>query len=184
MNVLIIFIQKLLLYSLITKIGKFLFNKVEHFFQIEVDLDGWDIDGKTPLIIAFKNGNKKLVVELLEHERNVNQPNKYGMMLIIIECKNFNRKLLCYFIDHGGEVNVKDEDGNTLLIIECQNIYWTEIIEGLIGHGANVNLKNIYGSTALMKLCEGTEDDTNNFFNKIWTRDYFTRFFWIFLWHF
>lgn len=163
-----IIFNKLILTIFVRLCYTFLINRiiVDHLLQLKIDINGYDKNGKTALIVACENGNKKLVEYLIQNDVDINKSDENGNIPIITACNNFNRSLLRILIENNVNLNVTDKEGNSPLIIECQNLFSSDLIESFINHGANVNVINQHGCTALMKACENTKENFENFLIK------------------
>lgn len=79
------------------------------------DIDTVDQQGNTPLMIAAKVGNPRILDIILSHEPNINKQNKKGETALMIASEaglnQFARKL----IDHGADPSIKNNQGNTAM---------------------------------------------------------------------
>jgi len=109
-----------------------------------------DDNGDTPLILACKKNDQKMVRELIEHKADVNKKNKNnGYTPLIIACNEGNEIIVRYLIEHGADINARDENGYSPLVFACSNGN-EAVIKYLVEKGADVNIKDENGDTPLI----------------------------------
>jgi ankyrin repeat protein len=121
-------------------------------------------DGDTPLIIACKKGNKKLVKYLLKHkEIDINKNSKSGISPLFVACYFKNKDLVNYLIDHNAKVDIFDNKENSPLHIACY-LNSTEIIKFLKSKDIDIiNKENSYKYTPLKIAEELKNEETKNY---------------------
>ena len=104
----------------------------------------------SPLMIASRNGNVRLVTLLLHFNAQVNLRDKgRGQTALIWTSKNGHTEVAQLLHEYGAQVDRKNYYGRTALMAASQNGH-TEVIQLLHEYGAQVDIKNNNGRTALM----------------------------------
>ena len=70
-----------------------------------IDLSVYDEDGHSPLHLAIKNGDLKILNLLLKYEGNINFLTKYGFTLFEYACLQKDPVTINYLQDHGANMN-------------------------------------------------------------------------------
>ena len=70
-----------------------------------LDLSIYDQDGHTPLHIAIKNGDLKILTLLLKYEGNINLLTKYGFTLFEYACLQKDPVTINYLQNHGASMD-------------------------------------------------------------------------------
>jgi len=73
------------------------------------------------LFIACKNGNKALVIFLVEHGTYINKKKEYGETSLFNAYESGNKSIVKYLIKHEAYINVTIGNGETPLFNECLN---------------------------------------------------------------
>jgi len=115
-------------------------------------LYGWKCDES-----CLSNLPKELIVEIINHTRNLQRGIQNGQYLLNAARANDKREVSRLLTQPYIDVNVKDEDGNTALIwaVKCISKAWTpsygnpEIVQMLLDKGANLGIQDNDGWTAL-----------------------------------
>jgi bla regulator protein BlaR1 len=125
-------------------------QKIEKFFDNNLDINH-NIDGDgTPLIIAVKNRNITLVKYLLDRGANINKESiKDGNPIIAAALSN-NIDMVKYLYQHGADIDAIVEFDETALISASRAGYF-KVVKFLVEQGADVNL------TVEAKVLKGTE---------------------------
>jgi serine/threonine protein kinase len=108
-----------------------------------------DIFGRNTLHKAAKEGNQKLVKQMLAKGANVNTKNNFGNTPLHLAARQGNKKVVELLIAKGANVNAEGEDGDTPLHKAVETYNKEEAIKLLIAKGANVNARNKLGNTPL-----------------------------------
>ena len=114
--------------------------------------DGWLGGGWTALMMAAKDSDKKVIVDmLLASGADPNLANNDGLTSLTIALKHSDTNTVRALLDGGASVNAKDMEGTTPLM-EAQKSYAdrAEISRLLLQKHADVNTKDNQGSTALI----------------------------------
>ena len=101
-----------------------LFNKefLDRLVQNNVEINGSDFDGDTPLHFAVMNNNIEAVEYLLENGANTNVKNKDGITPLHIAVKEKNYDITGRLLSAGADRNTKDIDGISALdIVKASN---------------------------------------------------------------
>lgn len=101
-----------------------LFNKefLDRLVQNNVEINGPDFDGDTPLHFAVMNNNIEAVEYLLENGANTNVKNKDGITPLHIAVKEKNYDITGRLLSAGADRNTKDIDGISALdIVKASN---------------------------------------------------------------
>lgn len=94
-------------------------------------IDTVDQDGNTPLMIAAKIGNPRIVKILLAHNPDLNKKNNVGNTALMIASENGQAFIVEQLIAKGADTNAKNAMGFTSLEIAKRN-----------GHAAIIELLN------------------------------------------
>ncbi|MDI9408013.1 MAG: ankyrin repeat domain-containing protein [Candidatus Pacebacteria bacterium] len=105
--------------------------------------------GKTPLLMAAKNGNSQLVTQLVEAKADVNQADADGETALMFAAKSGNRDALQSLIAADANVDATDNDGTTALMFAVKSGN-RDAVQSLIAANANVDATDNDGTTALM----------------------------------
>lgn len=113
------------------------------------DVHAQNMDGNTPLMIASKLGNLKLVTFLLlTKEAKANEVDLNGQSALLFACQYGYYDIAKRLIDSRAQVNQKDNLGQTALMIACAYGH-EKIVRLLLEAKANVNETEMDGKTPL-----------------------------------
>ena len=130
-------------------------------------------DGKTVLMIAAEEGNKKHVSALIKYGANINLQDEYGYTALMIAVDNDYEEIVNILIDAGANIYAHDRYGSTALIIAA-NTGNIKIVESLINRASittsptsnptsnlisYLDKKNNTGETALKIAVQNKKDD-------------------------
>ncbi len=79
------------------------------------DIDTVDAEGNTPLMIASKIGNPRMLRIILVHNPDVNAVNNIGETALMIAAENGQYSVVQQLIENGADVNAKNHAGLTAL---------------------------------------------------------------------
>jgi ankyrin repeat protein len=131
--------------------GKDTYQTVDYLMSYGVDVNVCNADGDTPLIIAVRNDNEKIVSCLLENKAKPNIGNGKGEFPIIYAINNNNKSILKLLLDYNADVNITDNQSHTPLMFA--SIKDVDFIDLILRAGAKVNFQDRFGMTALMHAC-------------------------------
>jgi ankyrin repeat protein len=121
------------------------------------DVNGKNIDGKTPLHKACEYVKDAIVSLLLEKAGDVNAKSNYGWTPLHDASSKGHEAVVSLLLENGADVNAKNKDGNTPLHLAS----WKEheaVVSILLEKGANVDAKNDIGYTPLHDACMCRKD--------------------------
>eukprot|EP00833_Pecoramyces_ruminatium_P014951 jgi/Orpsp1_1/1188983/evm.model.d7180000068662.1 len=103
-----------------------------------------DINGNTPLILAYKLRLNSIFRYLLKY-LDINFRDAQGKSLLFHALEKNDKKVVNYLIQVGAEVNQEDNLGNSPLIyaIKRGSLF---LVQNLVEHGANINVKDRSGT--------------------------------------
>lgn len=116
--------------------------------DVDVDVNGTDRDGRTPLYVACLLGHLDVVKALLDGGADVNKAHKDGFTPLYVASQSGYRDIVAVLIAKGAEVNKADKDGFTPLYAASENGH-LGIVQALLSSGADVNKANKDGFTPL-----------------------------------
>jgi ankyrin repeat protein len=126
---------------------------LELFIEKGFDINARHYEGRTLLMYAVMNENKKLCLFLIEKGADVNAKTKDGLTALMFASKERYIEICKILVDNGADVNAINKDGETALIQALTYIrYSYEICKILIKKGANVNAKDKNGKTPLIYI--------------------------------
>ena len=106
--------------------------------------------GKTPLIVAAKIGDPKLVQLLLDLGSDVNAATETGGTALMFAAIRGNLETVELLIGHGADVNATAHFNWTALMVAAVKGH-DVVVRVLLDHGANANVADTYGWTPLMR---------------------------------
>lgn len=138
-------------------------EKIKELLEQKIDVNEYDYNGVSPLILACYISNKDVIELLLKNNAN---PNK-GIYILDLDSNQYfdysfplftainsnNLDSIKLLIEFGATVNETQIDGFTSLMAAVENEN-EEIITYLIKNKADVNIKRNDGVTALSLACE------------------------------
>ena len=88
--------------------------------QNNADVNGTNIEGSIPLIMACINNSSGLVELLLEKNANINGQNENGNTALAVASRSGYSELAVLLLEHGANINVQNGSGKTALEIAEQ----------------------------------------------------------------
>ncbi|KAM8837509.1 ankyrin repeat and SAM domain-containing protein 3 isoform 3-T4 [Spinachia spinachia] len=117
----------------------------------EVDLDGKNIGGWTPLMYASYIGHDNIANLLLEAGVNVNATTDKGLTPLMLAASCGNESIAYFLLQHGADLELKDSDGWTALF-HCTSTGHQQMVRFLLDNNADANVKEPgSGFTTLME---------------------------------
>lgn len=103
------------------KIKDNIFNAIHSIDYTSINVllsDGTDIDtvdqqGNTPLMIASKVGNTRILDIILSHNPDINKQNNNGTTALMIAAQTGQNHVVRKLVKHGANLSDRDQDGNT-----------------------------------------------------------------------
>ncbi|PTB66169.1 ankyrin, partial [Trichoderma citrinoviride] len=78
-------------------------------------IDAADVSGRTPLLLAAKNGYHSIAEHLLEHGANIESRDDDGNSSLSWAVKMGHRAVIKLLVEHGADVQAEDDRGQTPL---------------------------------------------------------------------
>ncbi|XP_056153489.1 ankyrin repeat and SAM domain-containing protein 3 [Lampris incognitus] len=117
----------------------------------EVNLDGKNIGGWTPLMYASYIGHDNIANLLLEAGVNVNATTAKGLTPLMLAASCGNESIAYFLLQQGAELELKDCRGWTSLL-HCTSTGHQQMVKFLLDNNANANVKEpVSGFTPLME---------------------------------
>ncbi|XP_034426205.1 ankyrin repeat and SAM domain-containing protein 3 isoform X2 [Hippoglossus hippoglossus] len=117
----------------------------------EVNLDGKNIGGWTPLMYAAYIGHDNIANLLLEAGVNVNATTAKGLTPLMLAASCGNESIAYFLLQHGAELELKDSLGWTALL-HCTSTGHQQMVKFLLDNKADANVKEPgSGFTPLME---------------------------------
>ena len=118
-------------------------NDLKDLLQRGGNINGY-FNGWTPLTMAAKNKNLKMVKCLIENGDDPNMQNNYCMTALMYASKYGYFKIVKFLVKNGADPNVKGNYRSTALMYASEEGKF-EIAKCLVENGANPNEKDING---------------------------------------
>uniref|UniRef100_A0A671WJS5 Ankyrin repeat and sterile alpha motif domain containing 3 n=1 Tax=Sparus aurata TaxID=8175 RepID=A0A671WJS5_SPAAU len=106
----------------------------------EVDLDGKNIGGWTPLMYASYIGHDNIANLLLEAGVNVNATTAKGLTPLMLAASCGNESIAYFLLQQGAELEQKDSQGWTALF-HCTSTGHQQLVKFLLDNNADANVK-------------------------------------------
>ncbi|XP_073345042.1 ankyrin repeat and SAM domain-containing protein 3 [Pagrus major] len=117
----------------------------------EVDLDGKNVGGWTPLMYASYIGHDNIANLLLEAGVNVNATTAKGLSPLMLAASCGNESIAYFLLQQGAELEQKDSQGWTALF-HCTSTGHQQMVKFLLDNNADANVKEPgSGFTPLME---------------------------------
>ena len=106
--------------------------------------------GEETLLIAIREGNFNVVIQLIEYGVDPNTRDNHGTPLTVLAyTRGKNISIVTYLVNNGADINGQDKNGNTLLLHAVDGRLTKEGLECFVKLGASVNISNNKKETAL-----------------------------------
>lgn len=99
--------------NIFTAIRSIDYTSINVLLSDGTDIDTVDRQGNTPLMIAAKVGNTRIVDIILSHDPDINKQNKNGATALIIAAETGQQHVVEKLINHGASLSISDQDGKT-----------------------------------------------------------------------
>uniref|UniRef100_A0A3Q4N923 Ankyrin repeat and sterile alpha motif domain containing 3 n=1 Tax=Neolamprologus brichardi TaxID=32507 RepID=A0A3Q4N923_NEOBR len=106
----------------------------------EVDLDGKNIGGWTPLMYASYIGHDNIANLLLEARVNVNSTTAKGLTPLMLAASCGNESIAYFLLQQGADLELKDSLGWTALF-HCTSTGHQQMVKFLLDNNADANVK-------------------------------------------
>uniref|UniRef100_A0A3B4H7Q2 Ankyrin repeat and sterile alpha motif domain containing 3 n=1 Tax=Pundamilia nyererei TaxID=303518 RepID=A0A3B4H7Q2_9CICH len=106
----------------------------------EVDLDGKNIGGWTPLMYASYIGHDNIANLLLEARVNVNSTTAKGLTPLMLAASCGNESIAYFLLQQGADLELKDSVGWTALF-HCTSTGHQQMVKFLLDNNADANVK-------------------------------------------
>ena len=126
----------------------------------------------SPIIIAAKKGNAKIVKLLLEAGADFTAQDKEGATAVHYAAENGNIEIMQMLIDHGADVEALDSAGSSVMHYAADTMTYTgelkkDMIALLLRQGLDINLANHDGETPAHKaIGDNCDDDFLDYLSK------------------
>jgi len=110
---------------------------VQYLVENGADVNQFNIDGETPLLIRSQYGYLQVVQHLLEYGADVNRENNHGTTPLFMSSLHGHLQVVEYLIQNGADVNVGRNDGYTPLCIAIA-ANRIEVAKFLLSKNANI----------------------------------------------
>ena len=121
--------------------------------RVGIDIEAYDKEGNTALIIAAEKGRVRFLEELIAHGADLNAQNYNGSTALICAIHNGYKRSAEVLIDAGADVNLTTKHKETALMKAAEKGDM-DILKSLVAAGADVNKQDKYGLTALMRAVQ------------------------------
>lgn len=103
--------------NIFTAIRSIDYTSINVLLSEGTNVDTVDEEGNTPLMIAAKTGNLRIMDILLNHNPNINLQNKNGSTALIMAAKTGQLHVVKKLIRNGADTTMRDGNGNTALTL-------------------------------------------------------------------
>ncbi len=110
-------------------------TKVRKLIEAGADVNVINKYGKTPLLMASRNGHTEVVKLLLQAKADVNAKDRIGSTALRNASNSGHLDIVQVLLEKGADVNAKDKKGSTALI-DASNQGHNDIVEALLAKGA------------------------------------------------
>uniref|UniRef100_W5KIK0 Ankyrin repeat and sterile alpha motif domain containing 3 n=1 Tax=Astyanax mexicanus TaxID=7994 RepID=W5KIK0_ASTMX len=123
---------------------------VECIQRRDVDVDGKNLGGWTPLMYAAYIGHDNIANLLLESGVSVNASTAKGLTPLMLAASCGNESIAYFLLQQGAELEGKDGRGWTALLHSTSNRH-QQMVKFLLDNNANAISKPVFGFTPLME---------------------------------
>jgi len=126
-------------------INVFFLNK---FMGRSPDVNAYDDNDNTPLLLAAYKGNREIVDLLIKAGAKIDEQDKYGNTVLVEATKKGHAEIVRELISLGADFESVDKNGYTALMA-ASSLGHIKVIEELLKAGADINAVDKEGHTAL-----------------------------------
>lgn len=132
---------------------------VKFILEKEVDVDGTNVEGRTPLIEAVHEKSFAIAEALILAGADVNKEGSNGYTALLEASGHGLEELVNLLLEKGATINHTDRNGHTALMRATQKGHHS-IIEVLIARGADMETVMDQGPNVLDHLSRSRDDDS------------------------
>ena len=135
-------------------------NRIKSVFRTRVDMTAQQIayQDQTPLILASKNGHKRVIEILLERSAYTYDTDQYKQFAVMKAADNGHEDILVFLLEQKSWAKTKNITFGPALI-EAAGSGQGPVVKLLLDRGVNIEFKNARGMTALASAARrGTSD--------------------------
>lgn len=121
---------------------------VEKLIKSNVNVNGKDASGLTPLMAAAHQGKTDIVKVLIEAGANLEDKDKDAYTALMFACNAGNTDCVKLLIKHGANVHAREKTESTALMFAAQHGH-DDIVKLLLAQGADPNFKGRHGLSAI-----------------------------------
>lgn len=103
--------------NLFTAIRSIDYTSINILLSDGAEIDTVDRQGNTPLMIAAKIGNPRIVDIILSHSPEINKTNEQGVTALMIAAESGQLHIVEKLINKGADVSIRDGKGNTAVTL-------------------------------------------------------------------
>ncbi|PSN51182.1 hypothetical protein C0J52_06044 [Blattella germanica] len=127
---------------------------VDMLLKLECDFDGFNEEGKTPLLEAVMGRNEEIAIKLLKRGSNPKAKDKYGNTPMHYAAEKELMKVVEYLLELKCDFDCTNTEGETPLLKAIKRRD-EEMAIKLLNLGANPNLEDKYGNSVMHFAAEG-----------------------------
>lgn len=103
--------------NIFTAIKNIDYTSINVLLAEDTDIDTVDQQGNTPLMVAAKIGNMRILDILLSHNPDINKQNKNGVTALMIAAESGQYYVAKKLMERGAKISIRNENGNTALTL-------------------------------------------------------------------
>lgn len=103
--------------NIFTAIRSIDYTSINVLLSEGMNIDTVNRQGNTPLMVASKIGNLRIMDILLAHKPSMNLQNKKGSTALMIAARTGQFHVVKKLVTNGADVSMQNEDGNTALTL-------------------------------------------------------------------
>ncbi len=131
---------------------------VLRFLENGGNVNDFDWDGETPLMIAVQQKDNDLFERLLQKHADINAANAWGETVLMMAAERNDVQWVSKLLEKGAQINQKNKHGETALFYAVRADR-SDIVQTLMQAGAELNIQNEQGQSALMIACSRRNAD-------------------------
>jgi len=103
--------------NIFTAIQSIDYTSINVLLSAGADINSQNNQGNTPLMLAAKIGNMRILDIILSHNPEINLQNKKGSTALIIAAKTGQFHVVKKLVTNGADIKMRDNKGNTALTL-------------------------------------------------------------------